>query len=580
MPIPDLWIPPKIDIDNLPDIDDPELAIRKIRQAQDYMIIHEGVKDGLPFTLVSWMWLAEWQLNGLLNPDGTRRIREMFILIPKKNAKSPYLGWKAVQQASLDEEPNAKVACVSSSVKQAAYMFKPIEYAIANHPLLRTRFRPMRSENRIEYYGIHPVFGDMRLQGEIHKRTGDPTGQQGGSWSTVLFDESSEMLGPKGQALFSTYTAGTGRARRQPLIITCTTANTYQEGSLYQDQRAQALRALKNPDDYPDYLPIVYVPTPEEEKGLRAKKFPSAEVIARLNPGVDEVTPLSVLITEAKKAFVQSEYLPRKWDDVLRFMFNLDVDELQKWMKSHVWNACENPNHPDVYEQIEADKKLPPDEQPEWFIGMDLAPVDDISSWVAIRAPKKYGETVMIWAWAYLPEEKVKAHAGLKQKEKDKKGKDKPVRKDAARYLEWAEAGWLTLVQGKVNDDARVIGDVKEFIELVGDVGAFAYDPAHAKRVYSAMHDDNYGNRMFPVKNTFEANNEPCGDLMKHAINGYMSHGGNPLMTWCVLNLVMITDTNRSIKPVKNRAGDKIDVAIALILAWIGWFASRDGDYF
>lgn len=579
MPVPDLWIPPKIDIDNLPSIDDPETALRAIRKAQDFMIIHEGAKDGDPFTLVSWMWLAEWQLNGLLNPDGTRRIREMFILIPKKNAKSPYLAWKAIQLAGFDNEPNAKIACVSSSVDQARYMFQPIEYAVDNHPLLSQRFKRFRSENKIEYYGPTKD-GDFRLQGSIFKRTGDPTGKQGGNWHGVLFDESSEMLGEKGWNLWRTYTRGAQRSRRQPIKITCTTGNVYQEGSLYQMQREKAFDAIKNPGKYPRYLPIVYAPTAIEEKDLRDKIFPSAELVARVNPGADEVFPLSALMEELSEAFNSKD--TTEWDDILRFMFNVDISALLAWMKSHIWNACDF-GEIDIEKIIKLDSELPKKERPEWYIGIDLAPSQDLTAWVAIRAPRKKGEKVIIYARAYLPQDRIERHAGIKDKEKDKDGKDKPVRKDAARYIEWEKAGWLTTVPGKVNDDAAVISDISAFIKLLeengGDLQGIAIDPAHSKRVMTYFIDQGYENWVNQYKNTFDNSSEPCGDLMNHAIEELISHGGNPALSWCVLNLVMVRSQNDEIKPVKNRAADRIDIAIALILAWQCWFRCRDSDY-
>jgi len=141
-PIEDLWIPPKIDINNLPKIDDPYAAIKAIRTAQDTCIIKAGVKDGQPYTLPSWQWDVEWRMFGLRDPDGLRTIRDVSIIIPKKNAKSPWMHRLALYFAGWDDEPGAEIAIVANSSEQANNIYRPLLYSVENHPGLKERFTP------------------------------------------------------------------------------------------------------------------------------------------------------------------------------------------------------------------------------------------------------------------------------------------------------------------------------------------------------------------------------------------------------------------------------------------------------
>ncbi|WP_312886559.1 terminase TerL endonuclease subunit [Rhizobium laguerreae] len=44
-------------------------------------------------------------------------------------------------------------------------------------------------------------------------------------------------------------------------------------------------------------------------------------------------------------------------------------------------------------------------------------------------------------------------------------------------------------------------------------------------------------------------------------------HGGNPLLRWAVGNVVLYTDASGNRRPVKERSIDKIDPAVAAIIA-------------
>lgn len=581
MPVPDLWIPPKIDIDNLPDIDDPEKALKAIRTAQDFFVIPRGKNGGKPFTLVSWMWLAEWQIFGKLKPDGTRQYERVFVFIPKKNGKSPWLARMSMYFLLFDGEYEPVVVNVAVTSKQAGHIYNPIIHAIKKSitrdggvqwPYLSRMVKIFASRQEIECYSPNG--------GIIKRLTGDRKAKQGEDPSCICADEVGEWVGQAGRELWSTVTDFSQDGREQPICIAATTANVYRPEDIYQDLKEEALVALANPEIYPDLLPIMYYPTPQEEKAIRAKEFPSDETIKRLNPGYDEVMPFERIKRKLLTAFHSKN--DERWQKALCFRLNADISGHFQWMRHEIWNACDF-GEIDIDKIIKSDSKLPKKERPEWYIGIDLAPSQDLTAWVAIRAPRKKGEKVIIHARAYLPQDRIERHAGIKDKPKDKDGKAQPVRKDAARYIEWEKAGWLTTVPGKVNDDAAVISDISAFIKLIeengGDLQGIAIDPAHSKRVMTYFIDQGYENWVNQYKNTFDNSSEPCGDLMNHAIEELISHGGNPALSWCVLNLVMVRSQNDEIKPVKNRAADRIDIAIALILAWQCWFRCRDADY-
>lgn len=55
--------------------------------------------------------------------------------------------------------------------------------------------------------------------------------------------------------------------------------------------------------------------------------------------------------------------------------------------------------------------------------------------------------------------------------------------------------------------------------------------------------------------------------LFNFAMEGRITHGGNPVMAWMAGNVVMDTDPAGNIKPTKAKSPEKIDGIVAAIMA-------------
>ena len=56
-------------------------------------------------------------------------------------------------------------------------------------------------------------------------------------------------------------------------------------------------------------------------------------------------------------------------------------------------------------------------------------------------------------------------------------------------------------------------------------------------------------------------------ELMKLVLEKKVSHGGNPVLRWMMDNIYVKTDPAGNIKPDKEKSTDRIDGAVALIMA-------------
>ena len=59
----------------------------------------------------------------------------------------------------------------------------------------------------------------------------------------------------------------------------------------------------------------------------------------------------------------------------------------------------------------------------------------------------------------------------------------------------------------------------------------------------------------------------PTRDFLQFVADGQVEHDGNPVLSWCVDNLVLESDAAGNLKPTKRQARGRIDGAVAAIMA-------------
>jgi phage terminase large subunit-like protein len=51
-------------------------------------------------------------------------------------------------------------------------------------------------------------------------------------------------------------------------------------------------------------------------------------------------------------------------------------------------------------------------------------------------------------------------------------------------------------------------------------------------------------------------------------LSGDVRHGGHSVLKWCVGNVVLLDDTNGNVRPSKKHSIEKVDGAVATLMAW------------
>lgn len=135
---------------------------------------------------------------------------------------------------------------------------------------------------------------------------------------------------------------------------------------------------------------------------------------------------------------------------------------------------------------------------------------------------------------------------------------------NAQVYQSWHLDCVMTLTDGEVIDFETIKEDLRTFATRF-DVAQVAYDPFQAAQFSQEMTDE--GIVMVEVGQTVRNMSEPMKETEKLTIERSLAHGNCPAMTWMISNVVAKIDVKDNIYPNKERAEQKIDGPLALIMA-------------
>ena len=111
-------------------------------------------------------------------------------------------------------------------------------------------------------------------------------------------------------------------------------------------------------------------------------------------------------------------------------------------------------------------------------------------------------------------------------------------------------------------------GFIEEFIRQLGeqyDIREIAYDRWNASMMVQALEEDGF--TMVPFGQGFRDMSNPTKDLMRLVLEGTLRHNKHPVLRWCMDNVFVRTDPAGNIKPDKEKSTEKIDGAVATIMA-------------
>jgi phage terminase large subunit-like protein len=480
-------------------IDDPfgygERAVRFFDALKHPLSSHDDRRFGLPRF---WERIIR-RIYGPRNPDGTRIVRQVFIMIPRGARKTTTIGGGLGLLHSIGHEKvtEGQVFLGAASEDQAELAYDEAVSMIRATPALRDRVK-VRG-NYIE----HP---EARSRLVVLSGAGDVA--MGTTPSAIFLDELHVFPNRK---LWKALKTGM-RKRVAPLLVVTTTAGRGQTG-LGWDEYQYARRVSLGEIDNPRYLPVIFEPPPNA-------KWDDEKIWHMVNPGLAEGFPV---LEEMRQDALEAKDRPGELEDFKTYALNMWSD------------AATSPF-------VDMGEVYPRGAEP-----IDLEKLKGLPCWLAVDLSSRIDLSVIVAAWRTDDDGYVVLPfffcptANLREREE----------RTGAPYTAWEKAGLITATPGNSIDYRSIENRLRKLCgpadpeDLASgfDVQEIAFDPAFANQIMSNLSEDG-----LPVVEHRQGSLSMMpgyAELERVLIAGKFQHGNHPVLKFCFGN----------VEAVRNKAG-------------------------
>ena len=266
--------------------------------------------------LEPWQCFLVVNVFGWRRTDGTRRFREAYLEVPRKNGKSLIAAAIGLYVLTADGEPGAEVYAGATSEKQAWEVFRPARLMALGRADLMAHYQLEVNASNI----CVPSTG-AKFEPLIGK-PGD-----GASPSCAIIDEYHEHQTPD---LYDTMLTGQG-ARQQPLMLIITTAGDNLGGPCY-DKRTSLVRMLDGVIEDEEKFALIY--------GIDAgDDWTTQEALIKANPNFGVSVGVEFLQSRQREGMENA----RRQGVFKTKHLNVWLQAKQAYFNMDRWAACHQP---------------------------------------------------------------------------------------------------------------------------------------------------------------------------------------------------------------------------------------------
>lgn len=461
------------------------------------------------------------QLFGFRNQHGGRRFTEALFCVARKNAKSTLAAAILLATFCLESEQGAQAISAATTGSQARIVWK-----IAKE--MATRCESLRDAFDVECFAN---FVERNETGGTLKPINSKASTQDGlNPSHTNFDE---VHAHKNSDLINVLRSAAG-ARANPLWL-YTTTEGYESPGPWPDLRHFAHQVLERVVAADHFLAVIFALDEEDDEFDEAKWI-------KANPLYDVN---HILREQIAQLAINAKNMPSAHGEFRIKRCNLPSASARGWVNLAKWNRCAGAVDLDALVGV-----------PCWG-ALDLASTSDLASW---RLLWLLGDQFYTWGRSWVPE------AAVKQR----------TESNRTAYGGWIQQGYITQTGGDVIDydviRAEVISDCVRFAP-----SKIGYDSWNAAGLVNDFVAEELPMEMFVQG--FKSYNPAMKECERVYQSGRLHHGGNPVLRWCMSNVVPAYDANMNVKPDRKRSAEKIDDAVTLFMCFgLSAAATEEGD--
>ena len=469
-----------------------------------------GELTGQKIQLEGWQQFWRAVQFGWRREDGTRRFRQWYEEVARKNGKSTTLSGIGIHLAAFDAEPGAKVYTAATKLAQAKIVHADAELMVEFSPGLKKLFTSHR--DRLFVKGTANEY--IPLGADAQTLDGlDPHG--------AIVDE---LHAHKTRDLWDVLVSAMG-SRREPMLTAITTAGFNQHGICYEQRQmlADILEGRAANDSVGGVIYTLDEGDDWTDERVWIKANPNLGVSVRLGYLRDQVANAKMVIAQQV--------------NVLTKHFNVWCQQDDRWLDLvKVWDPCAAPFDIEALEGRVC------------YGGLDLSTETDLTAFVLVFEPTPEDPHVYVVPFFFVPVENIEHRAKV----------------DRVPYPKWVQEGFLEATPGNVVDYERVRAVINECAAKY-DLRDIGYDPWNASHLVTQLTGD--GRSMVKLGQNLGNLSAPTKRVEGLLLSELLRHGGHPVLRWCAGNVALLRDSNGNYRPHKGKSRERIDGIAALINA-------------
>lgn len=469
-------------------------------------------------------------LRGVRQAFRPRRYTAMLYCTGRKNAKSTIAAGVGLYIQCTEPEEGQQLYSAATTYQQAMPIFNTAKRMAEKSLTLRTRYGLQVWSKALKLPANGSLFAPLHAKAST---------QDGLNPSCAMIDE---VHAHKSPDLINVLTSAAG-ARSAPFFGYWTTEGYTNGNGPWRDIRGFSDKILDGVFEA-DHMLVIFFSVDPDDEDFGESCWIKANPLLLTNPH---------LLSAIQKEAIEARGMPSKLAEFRIKRLNRESNPPHAWIKLDDWLKCDcSPVDLSDFAGLNV------------YAGLDLSSTTDICAFRLIAEHPERG--LITWGRQWVPSEAVRLR----------------TERGTVPYAAWVAAGLIEEIDGQVIDQRVVKAAILDTVEILGTHGAaldcLAIDPWNGKQIAGELMEEGInvlefiqGTKSYhPVMQAFEAR--------------YLSHtfapGSDPVLRWCASNLVTRRDVNLNMAPDRRKAPEKIDVMVALLIAYGAMLANlNDGGF-
>ena len=464
-----------------------------------------------------------WCLMGWHNLNGKRRFRKVYFEVARKNGKSEEAAILCAYLLLVDKEFGAEIYTAATSYKQARLVFDAARVMLKT---LGADSDKIKALTTIGKFNVSVIDTNSKLE----PISANDDKQDGLNPHAAIVDE---YHAHQTSDLLEVIQTGMG-SRSQPLLFIITTAGVEKQYPCYSEERKIATEVLLGVKIDDSLFCCIYTLDEEDD-------WKDETTWIKANPNIGITPTWEYMRQQCTQAINQGIHKEVQFKTK---NLNIWTNSSMSWISDEKWMLCDS-ELPDLTSRI-------------CYGGLDLAATSDMNAYVLIFPPSFEGEPTWIKPYFWIPKATIERKSEI------------------GNFMQWEREGYIRSCGEEVINQKEILRDILE-INKQYQVKATAFDRFLAYNgIIQGLQEE--GIESFEFGQGFLSMSNPTKELSIMTLGGKIAHGGNPVLRWHMGNIEIKMDEADNIKIDKRKSREKVDGAVALVMALGVWKAFDEGS--